>query len=102
MGATDYQAYLEKSRAVIPTELGFDYVVANRALPVRHITVPVFPAWKANAVSHVRFMILWDTYSMFRMMQKISSSFFGYRTTLGASMLFLNQIKHSHLHGSTK
>lgn len=36
MGANDYQTYLEKSRAAIPTELCFEYVVTNRALPVRY------------------------------------------------------------------
>lgn len=34
MGTSDYQDYLKKSRAVIPKELGFEYVVANRAMPV--------------------------------------------------------------------
>ena len=36
MGATDYQDYLKKSRAAIPKELGFEYVVTNRAMPVSH------------------------------------------------------------------
>lgn len=37
MHASEYQSYLEKSRAAIPTELCFENVIANRALPVsRH------------------------------------------------------------------
>ena len=35
MDASDYHEYLEKSRRSIPTELCFEYVVANRAMPVR-------------------------------------------------------------------
>ena len=34
MVASDYQKYLEKSRQAIPTELCFEYVVSNRAMPV--------------------------------------------------------------------
>lgn len=36
LSAGDWQTYIEKSRAAIPTELCFDYVVTNRAMPVRH------------------------------------------------------------------
>ena len=35
MEASDYQKYLEKSRRSIPTELCFENVVSNRAMPVR-------------------------------------------------------------------
>lgn len=34
MHASEYQSYLEKSRAAIPTELCFENVIANRAIPV--------------------------------------------------------------------
>ena len=34
MEASNYQQYLEKTRRSIPTELGFEYVVSNRAMPV--------------------------------------------------------------------
>ena len=35
MNASDYQEYLEKSRRSIPTQLCFENVVSNRAMPVR-------------------------------------------------------------------
>ena len=38
MDASDYQKYLEKSRRSIPTELCFEYVVSNRAMPVRYVS----------------------------------------------------------------
>lgn len=38
MAASDYRTYLERQRASIPPELCFEYVIANRAVPVRPIT----------------------------------------------------------------
>lgn len=38
MAASDYRTYLERQRASIPPELCFEYVIANRAVPVRLIT----------------------------------------------------------------
>ena len=35
MDAAEWQVYIERSRAAVPTELCFDYVVTNRALPVK-------------------------------------------------------------------
>lgn len=37
MAASDYRTYLERQRASIPPELCFEYVIANRAVPVRLI-----------------------------------------------------------------
>lgn len=38
MAASDYRTFLERQRASIPPELCFEYVIANRAVPVRLIT----------------------------------------------------------------
>lgn len=38
MAASDYRTYLERQRASIPSELCFEHVIANRAIPVRLIT----------------------------------------------------------------
>lgn len=35
MAASDYRTYLERQRASIPPELCFEYVMSNRAVPVR-------------------------------------------------------------------
>ena len=38
MDASDHQKYPEKSRRSIPNELCFEYVVSNRAMPVRYVS----------------------------------------------------------------
>lgn len=38
MAASDHRTFLERQRASIPPELCFEYVIANRAVPVRLIT----------------------------------------------------------------
>lgn len=38
MDACDYRTYLERQRASIPPELCFEYVISNRAVPVRLIS----------------------------------------------------------------
>lgn len=91
MGASEYRIYLEKSRAAIPTELCFENVIANRAMPV---SMSVFKiAFGVDVGSLVRSTTSWATCSMLPTMQKISSSTCGSKIIPNASIWRPKRIK---------
>lgn len=60
MAASDHRTFLERQRASIPPELCFEYVIANRAVPVRLITT-----FSLSLCSFIPFLLLLPFFFLF-------------------------------------
>lgn len=94
------QAYVErtqKHRSAIPSQLSFENVIQNKALPVSQVRGDHLP--RAKSSSHAAWMILCNTWCMSAMMLKTSNSGYGFRIISRGSLPSRVSNRRSRRHG---